>query len=217
MSAGYDPVKGPTYYVTNFSCFVRLLPYSEQSAVYNAVNFSLTQRNVDNITVAAIRLSILIVPQRPQRPPADRQRRRTPTSGSTPTRPTPRLQLLLLELRRLPGDLPQQQLPADFQLLGPAGPDQRRDLPDAAINIAAITDGTSNTIIFGEHVKALLPIYSISYSVSDYAWYTGNYYDTQFTTLYPPNVGTSSTAGITPKGLGLLLPDRRRPAVTPAA
>ena len=52
-------------------------------------------------------------------------------------------------------------------------------------------------MLFGEHVKALLPIYNPSYSVSDYAWYTGNYYDTLFATLYPPNVGTSLPAGIT--------------------
>ena len=78
--------------------------------------------------------------------------------------------------------------------------------PDATINIAAITDGTSNTFIFGEHVKALLPIYSLTYSVSDYAWYTGNYYDTQFTTLYPPNVGMSSTPGLTPAGIKYYYP-----------
>ena len=34
----------------------------------------------------------------------------------------------------------------------------------------------------------MLAVYNPNYSDSDYAWYTGNYYDTQFATLYPPNV-----------------------------
>ena len=78
--------------------------------------------------------------------------------------------------------------------------------PDAAINISQVTDGTSNTMIFGEHVKGLLPLYSAKYSVSDFAWYTGNYYDTQFTTNFPPNVGTSSTPGLTPTGISYYYP-----------
>src|SRR5258708_14639692 len=37
-----DPAKTGLYYRNNFSSFVRLLPFTEQSALYNAVNFNLT-------------------------------------------------------------------------------------------------------------------------------------------------------------------------------
>ena len=57
-----DPVKGATYYRANFSSFVRMLPYTEQSSLYNAVNFNLTYANIQNITVGAIQLSILVCP-----------------------------------------------------------------------------------------------------------------------------------------------------------
>src|SRR5262249_5714878 len=46
----------------NFSSFVRLLPFTEQSSLYNAVNFSLTNYEADNITVHGIKLSVLACP-----------------------------------------------------------------------------------------------------------------------------------------------------------
>ena len=57
-----DPVKGATYYRANFSSFVRMLPFTEQSSLYNAVNFNLTYANIQNFTVAGIQLSILVCP-----------------------------------------------------------------------------------------------------------------------------------------------------------
>jgi prepilin-type N-terminal cleavage/methylation domain-containing protein/prepilin-type processing-associated H-X9-DG protein len=202
-----DPKKTPQpYYVTNFSCFVRLLPFSEQSTVYNAVNFSLTQRNVDNITVAAIKLSILSCPSDPNDP--------QPMSGTAPNSnfgfdsyPTnPIFNCYFSSYAGCQGTFHNNNYQGTSNYPVRQAQTNGVIFPDATINIASITDGTSNTFIFGEHVKGLLPIYSISYSVSDFAWYTGNYYDTQFTTLYPPNVGTSSTAGITPKGLAYYYP-----------
>jgi prepilin-type N-terminal cleavage/methylation domain-containing protein/prepilin-type processing-associated H-X9-DG protein len=200
-----DPVKGPTYYVTNFSCFVRLLPYSEQSTVYNAINFSLTQRNVDNITVAAIKLSILSCPSDPNDPqPIANVANSNFGFDAYPTSPV--FNCYFSSYAGCQGTFHNNNYRGTSNYPVRQAQTNGVIFPDATINIAAITDGTSNTFIFGEHVKTLLPIYSISYSVSDFAWYTGNYYDTQFTTLYPPNVGTSSTAGITPKGLAYYYP-----------
>src|SRR5690348_6347722 len=34
-----DPTKSGTFYVANFSSFVRLLPFTEQAPMYNATNF----------------------------------------------------------------------------------------------------------------------------------------------------------------------------------
>ena len=106
-----DPVKGATYYVTNFSVFVRMLPFTEQAALYNAVNFSLTQRNVDNITVAGIKLATLSCPSDPNDPQLISKNVANSNFTSTVQpdhRPASVFNLLLLELRRLPGDLPQQ-------------------------------------------------------------------------------------------------------------
>jgi prepilin-type processing-associated H-X9-DG protein len=60
--------------------------------------------------------------------------------------------------------------------------------PDSNTTIASITDGTSNTIMLGEKAKGYLQKYDPSYYISDNAWYSGNYFDTQICTIYPPNV-----------------------------
>ena len=57
-----DPVKGSTYYRDNFSSFVRLLPFTEQSPMYNAVNFNLTYANIENFTVAGVQMPALLCP-----------------------------------------------------------------------------------------------------------------------------------------------------------
>ncbi len=183
-----DPVKGPAYYVTNFSVFVRMLPYTEQSALYNAVNFSLTQRNVDNITIAGIRLATLTCPSDPNDPvlidPADKK-----ANFGFDSVPTP-----LTFMSNVSSYAGCQGTYQNNNYLGGTNYQARQSqtngvvYPDGATPISGITDGTSNTMLFGEHVKTFLPmIPNFNYSDSDFAWYTGNYYDTQFTTLYPPN------------------------------
>ena len=57
-----DPAKSGTFYRANFSSFVRMLPFTEQSAMYNAVNFNLTYANIQNYTIAGVGLSILVCP-----------------------------------------------------------------------------------------------------------------------------------------------------------
>ena len=52
----------PCDFPENFSVFVRMLPYTEQSAMYNAVNFNFTSSNFENITIAGVRLNILTCP-----------------------------------------------------------------------------------------------------------------------------------------------------------
>ena len=44
---------------------------------------------------------------------------------------------------------------------------------DSAVKIAAITDGTSNTFIFGEHSKGHLYLLDPGYAVSDNCWNSG--------------------------------------------
>ena len=50
----------------NFSCFVRMLPYFEQEAMYNAVNFKLTSADPVNLTISGVQIASLICPSDPQ-------------------------------------------------------------------------------------------------------------------------------------------------------
>jgi len=63
----------------------------------------------------------------------------------------------------------------------------------SSTKIASITDGTSNTILFGEHAHGKLSDVKTSSSDSDYErrywnwWCDGGYGDTMFSTLFPIN------------------------------
>jgi prepilin-type N-terminal cleavage/methylation domain-containing protein len=61
----------------------------------------------------------------------------------------------------------------------------------APVKISSITDGTSNTIIYGEHAHARISqgdddIYGVNW------WDSGDYGDTTFSTIFPPNYFQSS-------------------------
>src|SRR4051794_13580216 len=49
----------------NFSAMVRLLPFSEQTALYNAVNFNMTSKYADNLTIAGVSMNMLMCPSDP--------------------------------------------------------------------------------------------------------------------------------------------------------
>ncbi len=59
----------PNYYDNNnepnFSCFVRMLPTFEQGNIYNAVNFSLNWKTPDNLTIAGVGVGTLWCPSDP--------------------------------------------------------------------------------------------------------------------------------------------------------
>ena len=63
---------------------------------------------------------------------------------------------------------------------------------DSSVKISGITDGTSNTFLFGEHSKGLLFKLDPAYAVSDSSWNSGRWYDTLFATLYPLNTGNGN-------------------------
>src|SRR5215831_13671365 len=57
-----DYFKGATYYRDNFSSFTRMLPFTEQSAIYNSVNFNMTYANVENRTIFGAQINTLVCP-----------------------------------------------------------------------------------------------------------------------------------------------------------
>ena len=63
---------------------------------------------------------------------------------------------------------------------------------DSSTTIAAVTDGTSNTLLFGEKAMTLAPKYGSSkYFNSDGGWNQYHWFDTMVTTFFPPNVSTA--------------------------
>jgi prepilin-type processing-associated H-X9-DG protein len=63
------------------------------------------------------------------------------------------------------------------------------------VRISGITDGTSNTFLYGEHAHS-----KISTNMDDYYginwWTTGDYGDTTFCTIFPPNYFTSEAQSL---------------------
>jgi prepilin-type N-terminal cleavage/methylation domain-containing protein/prepilin-type processing-associated H-X9-DG protein len=195
------PVNNPAFHFQeNFSCFVRMLPFTEQAAMYNATNFNWGYANWPNMTIAGVRLSILTCPSDPMNTPVPL---RTVSSGST----IPGWNFGVNSSEGIPDSFYTQAFtsyagslgtwPVNYQLSynSPAEFNQLNGViyNDSSVPISGIIDGTSNTFLFGEHSKGRLYTYDPGYAVSDGGWNSGRYYDTLLTTYYPPNVGLTGT------------------------
>jgi prepilin-type N-terminal cleavage/methylation domain-containing protein/prepilin-type processing-associated H-X9-DG protein len=177
-------------YPYDFSVFIRILPQLEQQSLYNATNFSLTSWNGDNITVISTALAVLSCP-----------------SDANP--PVP-ISIANADGNYFPG-IPSQgnwQVP-HTSYAGIAGPylywnvdltpytwqGQKMMLgviyPLSSTSLAAITDGTSNTIMFGEVAssKAYPDTDTSGAPRIDFTawWFAGDPYDCQTSTAWPPN------------------------------
>jgi prepilin-type processing-associated H-X9-DG protein len=59
---------------------------------------------------------------------------------------------------------------------------------DSHVKLSAITDGTSNTFLFGERAQTLFAQNDPGYQNSDGSWNSNHWYDTMVTTYFQPNV-----------------------------
>ena len=190
-------------YPENFSCFVRMLPYFEQQAMYNATNFNLTSGDPANLTIGGVQIRSLICPSDPQNDSYALPATRTSPAGTLPgwsfntIYPLP------------PGNWSQ----AFTSYAGNAGTftfgyTKLMDTSvlsqyngviynDSAVSIAGITDGLSNTIAFGEHSRGILFKVDPGYAISDASWNSGRWYDTLFASMYPLNLGFGNNQNIT--------------------
>ena len=66
---------------------------------------------------------------------------------------------------------------------------------DSTVRIAMVTDGTSNTFMFGEHSKAYAVINDPGYFTSDNSWNSGRWYDTLMSTFYPIDINLGAGPG----------------------
>jgi prepilin-type N-terminal cleavage/methylation domain-containing protein/prepilin-type processing-associated H-X9-DG protein len=192
-----DYFKGPTYYRDNFSSFVRLLPFTEQAGIYNSVNFNMTFANVENRTIAGVQLAALVCPSDTNVAP---QAITTANGFSTsnwdgmPTAVT-----YNAYYSSYSGN--QGTFWSNYYIgaTGGTGVQTQQNgsiIIDQAVTLASITDGTSNTFIFGEKAHGYFAVYDTTYQYADTVWSSGLYFDTMFTTTYPPNLPTSNTPGL---------------------
>ena len=183
-----SPAKGcangvaPCDFPENFSVFVRMLPYTEQSPMYNAVNFNLTS-NFENITIAGVRLNILTCPS---------DTTNDPVHSST----APNASFNLIAGTPPPGNWIQCYSSYagnagtwDYGTTTLANPAVRAmyngDLQRQHTAIALVTDGTSNTFLFAEHSHFMATLNDPYYYVSDNSWQSGRWYDTLFCHALP--------------------------------
>lgn len=192
----------PCVYPENFSCFVRMMPYTEQSPMYNAVNFNLTSGNNENITISGVRLSMLTCPSDTRNEPVQIL---VPAKPGAPGSPG----YSFNQVSPLPPGAWTQAFSsyggnAGFYNVGyntTFGAAQLAQFNgvifnDSTIRMASITDGTSNTLLFGEHSHSRLLIFDPTYGVSDNSWNSGRWYDTMFGSMYPPNLKVPSPSRV---------------------
>jgi prepilin-type N-terminal cleavage/methylation domain-containing protein/prepilin-type processing-associated H-X9-DG protein len=159
--------------VVSHSVFVSLLPNMEQQPLFNMVNFQVDIFNAPNYTVSATAVSGLwcpsdfkvvepgAIPSGGQIDPGITTMRYTSYAGNAGT-------WVLWYQQQLP---PQTAMNGLFYIR-------------SAVSFASITDGTSNTLAFGERAHSMLDADSALW----WNWWTsGNYGDTLFCTLFPMN------------------------------
>jgi prepilin-type N-terminal cleavage/methylation domain-containing protein/prepilin-type processing-associated H-X9-DG protein len=171
--------RGPTLYGP--SVFVNMSQYLEQGQAYNASNFNFTYEHVVNLTVAGIGISTLWCPSDPS------------ASQSAPiiaqfyglSSPGPWIQQFT-SYAGVQGTWPIYVGPDDGAGVFSAWVATANGLiyTQSATRIASITDGTSNTFLFGEHAHR---IFGGEDSPWYFGWNSGYWGDTFMDTIFPIN------------------------------
>jgi prepilin-type N-terminal cleavage/methylation domain-containing protein/prepilin-type processing-associated H-X9-DG protein len=178
---------GKPGYFPNFSVFVFLTPYLEQQQVWNATNFAWTNYDPYNITIAGVAINTLMCPSDPWQP--------TVISKNTANAS------FVENVNALPPGTWMQQFTSYGANYGTFAQTYQQSYgtaefamfngviyPDSRIGINAITDGTSNTFVFGERAQSLFRLYDPGYQNSDGSWNSHHWFDTGVATYFPPNV-----------------------------
>ena len=186
------------YYPENFSCFVRMLPYFDQASVYSAIDFNLCSSSPSNIAANSAVIKALVCPSDVNNGPIQFPATRAASSSASPgwsfnevaslwPNTAPNYTVAFTSYAGNAGTF-------TFGFISKMSPTILNQyngtiFNDSSVRIGDITDGTSNTFLFGEHSKNQLYLLDPKYAVSDGQWTSGRYYDTLFATLYPMNVG----------------------------
>lgn len=203
----YSPLVKPAtwHFAQNFSCFVRMLPYTEQSTIYNAVNFNNNYGSYTNVTIAGVRLAVLTCPSDTANTPTQ-LRNASSASGTVPAwnfgvnndPDKPPDSVFFQAYSSYAGSMGTFPVAYQQSFNSPAELNQTNGViyNESSVSISGITDGTSNTFLFGEHARTNLMTYDPGFALSDGQWNSGRIYDSMFATCYPPNVRlTGSNSG----------------------
>jgi len=167
------PNPSPWPYTTSGSIFVTLLPHLEQLPLFNSVNFKFNMYNAPNFTVSSTGIGTLwclsdygvsqakSLPDGSLLDPGAVTMYYSSYAGNSGT----------WFLTWFQQAVPQSGMNGLFHI-------------NSAVRLADITDGTTNTIAFGERAHGMLDDNS---SLWWHWWTSGNYGDTLFCTLFPMN------------------------------
>jgi prepilin-type processing-associated H-X9-DG protein len=188
---GYFNQFDPSPFTWMHGCLIGLCPFMEQSTVYNAFNSSLRYYNYpDNDTVVAAKISTLWCPS----DPAIQQGNNFYTQNDDNGFPAPRppFYVGLTNYRANAGPWPNPPRGVN-PLTDPNFAAAKANAlgviyMESAMTIDSITDGTSNTFLFGEGFYGRL---SQNDKDNWHWWIAGNYGDTIQTTTFPPNPQTN--------------------------
>jgi prepilin-type N-terminal cleavage/methylation domain-containing protein/prepilin-type processing-associated H-X9-DG protein len=176
----YPPAMLFTFPSIGYSSLVRLCPYLEQNAVFNATNFSLAYFYPDNYTIAGTGFSALFCPSDPS----------AFQSNSLEYGPPNYLQYH----NHYSGCVGPWD--AFGTVTGPLGlPTTDPQLPNHAsgviiaggnVTVASVTDGTSNTMMYSENGQG---VFSVKTQGWMHQWNVGETTDWCLETRFPPNWG----------------------------
>ena len=162
----YSPLSKPAtwHFAQNFSCFVRMLPFSEQSPMYDATNFNMNYGSYTNITIAGVRIAMLTCPSDTANEPTSLRNASSPPGtvpgwnfgvNNSPDKPPDNVfpqafSSYAASMGMFPVTYQQSfNSPAEFNQINGV------IYNDSSIRISAITDGTSNTMFFAEHARRI--------------------------------------------------------------
>jgi prepilin-type N-terminal cleavage/methylation domain-containing protein/prepilin-type processing-associated H-X9-DG protein len=195
---------------TSGSCLVPLLQYADQVPLFNATNFMVNMYNEPNTTISGAGIAILWCPSDPRI--TDFYTYPAGTVGTLPGTPLP---MHYTSYGANAGeffifDQTNAVVQANCMATADAAPGEQQMNGIvyylSHVSLAAITDGTSNTLAFGERAHGKFP----PADINCWNWWTsGNYGDTMFCTLFgintwhqPPFNYNGAMAGLYNNGTG---------------
>jgi prepilin-type N-terminal cleavage/methylation domain-containing protein/prepilin-type processing-associated H-X9-DG protein len=179
--------RNPLSLWTSYGPMLPLTQYVEQTALFNAMNFSCNVYDWENTTINAIGMSVLWCPSDPGVQDPQPQ-------GYVLTTGTPSMNMRYSSYAGCAGSWFAYQF-------GTTGTGNQNGVyySNSTTTLAAITDGTSNTIMFAEHTRAI-ESQTNGDQASWHWWTSGNYGDTIFTTFWPINPQKRLPYGGVPAG-----------------